>query len=65
MDKHTDEQKLVERVRNRLISNESDATPARVAEALREEGLVLGDSTLMTLVAGCAPISPGPGRSSR
>lgn len=65
MDKHTDEQKLVERVRNRLISNESDATPARVAEALREEGLVLGDSTLMTLVArlrsdlaGAGPLEP-------
>lgn len=42
---------LLERVRARLIRSGASATPARVAEALRDEGLVLGDSTLMALVA--------------
>lgn len=42
---------LLERVRARLIRGAADPSPARVAEALRDEGLVLGDATLMALVA--------------
>lgn len=42
---------LLERVRARLIRSGASATPSRVAEALRDEGLVLGDSTLMALVS--------------
>jgi pilus assembly protein CpaF len=54
---------LVERVRSRLIASAADPTPARVAEALRDEGLLLGDESLMTLVgelrselAGAGPL---------
>ncbi|MFM2438054.1 MAG: hypothetical protein RLZ55_871 [Actinomycetota bacterium] len=57
------EASLLERVRARLIRTGATATPARVAEALRDEGLVLGDSTLMALVgelrselAGAGPL---------
>ena len=49
---------LLERVRARLIRSGASATPSRVAEALRDEGLVLGDSTLMALW-------PSSGRNSQ
>ena len=42
---------LVDRVRGRLIATGADPSPAKVAEALREEGLLLGDSALMALVS--------------
>ncbi len=41
---------LVERVRTQLITAGWTPTPAKVAEALRLEGLVLGDTSLMALV---------------
>lgn len=41
---------LVERVRDRLVSSQAEATPARVAAALRAEGLVLGDDAVLDLV---------------
>jgi pilus assembly protein CpaF len=56
---------LVDRVRSRLVSQQSDATPARVAAALRAEGLVLGDDAVLDLVrtlrqelVGCGPLDP-------
>lgn len=59
------DQVLLERVRARLIRGGTDPSPARVAEALRDEGLVLGDSMVMTLVAalrselaGAGPLEP-------
>jgi len=41
---------LVERVRTRLITHDRDASPANVAEALRAEGMILSDSSLVTMV---------------
>ena len=41
---------LLDRVRGRLVASASDASPARVASALREEGLVLGDAAVLALV---------------
>jgi len=41
---------LVDRVRTRLMVTEGEATPSRVAAALRDEGLVLGDSAVLDLV---------------
>lgn len=41
---------LLERVRGRLVASASDASPAQVATALREEGLVLGDAAVLALV---------------
>lgn len=41
---------LLDRVRGRLVASASDASPARVAAALREEGLVLGDAAVLALV---------------
>jgi pilus assembly protein CpaF len=41
---------LLERVRTRLVAVDADATPARVAAALRAEGLVLGDAAILDLV---------------
>jgi pilus assembly protein CpaF len=41
---------LLDRVRTRLIESDADATPARVASALREEGLLLGDDAVLELV---------------
>lgn len=41
---------LVERVRDRLVTTRGEATPARVAAALRAEGLVLGDAAVLDLV---------------
>ena len=56
---------LVDRVRNRLVNERSDATPARVAAALRAEGLVLGDDAVLDLVrtlrqdlVGAGPLEP-------
>jgi len=41
---------LIDRVRMRLVATASEASPARVAQALREEGLVLGDAAVLALV---------------
>lgn len=41
---------LVERVRSRLLAVDGDATPGRVAAALRDEGLVLGDDAVLEMV---------------
>jgi pilus assembly protein CpaF len=56
---------LLERVRTRLVELDSDATPARVAAALRAEGLVLGDAAVLDLVRslrqeliGAGPLEP-------
>lgn len=56
---------LLERVRTRLIESDGEATPARVASALREEGLLLGDDAVLDLVrtlrselVGAGPLEP-------
>ena len=56
---------LLDRVRSRLVAHEGDATPARVAAALRAEGLVLGDDAILELVrtlrqdlVGAGPLEP-------
>ncbi len=56
---------LVDRVRSRLLSTGGDATPGRVAAALRDEGLVLGDDAVLDLVrllrqelVGLGPLEP-------
>lgn len=56
---------LLDRVRSRLVAHDSDATPARVAAALRAEGLVLGDDAVLDLVrslrqdlVGAGPLEP-------
>lgn len=56
---------LLDRVRSRLVAGDSDATPARVASALRAEGLVLGDDAVLDLVrslrqdlVGAGPLEP-------
>jgi pilus assembly protein CpaF len=56
---------LLERVRSRLVAHDADATPARVAAALRAEGLVLGDDAILDLVrtlrqdlVGAGPLEP-------
>ena len=41
---------LLERVRTRLIAGQGEATAAHVAAALREEGVLLGDSAVLELV---------------
>lgn len=41
---------LLERVRTRLIAGQGEATPSQVAAALREEGVLLGDSAVLELV---------------
>lgn len=41
---------LVGRVRDRLVATADDATPGRVAAALRAEGLILGDAAVLDLV---------------
>ena len=43
-------QPLVDRVRARLVAGHEDATPGRVASALRAEGIVLGDEAVLSLV---------------
>lgn len=56
---------LLDRVRSRLVAHEGDATPVRVAAALRAEGLVLGDDAILELVrtlrqdlVGAGPLEP-------
>jgi pilus assembly protein CpaF len=56
---------LLDRVRTRLVAHEAEATPARVAAALRAEGLVLGDDAILELVrtirqdlVGAGPLEP-------
>lgn len=56
---------LIDRVRARLLSAGGDATPGRVAAALRDEGLVLGDDAVLDLVrmlrqelVGLGPLEP-------
>jgi len=41
---------LVDRVRLRLVATACEATPTGVAQALRDEGLVLGDAAVLALV---------------
>ncbi|CAB4873857.1 MAG: TadA family conjugal transfer-associated ATPase [Actinobacteria bacterium] len=41
---------LLDRVRSRLVATQAEATPGRVASALRAEGVVLGDEAVLTLV---------------
>ena len=43
-------QPLVDRVRSRLVAGHAEATPGRVASALRAEGVVLGDEAVLSLV---------------
>ena len=43
-------QPLVDRVRSRLVAGQDEATPGRVASALRAEGIVLGDEAVLSLV---------------
>jgi pilus assembly protein CpaF len=43
-------QLLVDRVRSRLVAGQAEATPSRVASALRAEGIVLGDEAVLSLV---------------
>ena len=57
--------RLVERVRARLVEHQQEATPARVAAAVRAEGLVLGDDAVLDLVrtlrhelVGAGPLEP-------
>lgn len=56
---------LVDRVRSRLVSAAAEASPSRVAQALREEGLVLGDTAVLAIVedvrrelVGAGPLEP-------
>jgi pilus assembly protein CpaF len=52
---------LVERVRSRLISAGLDPAPAHVAAALRDEGLVLGDAAMLSVVDTLASELRGAG----
>lgn len=52
---------VLERVRARLIRNDDAPTPARVAQALREEGLVLGDQAIMAMVVALRSAIAGAG----
>lgn len=56
---------LVDRVRDRLVAGQREATPAHVTAALRAEGLVLGDDAVLDLVrdlrhelVGMGPLEP-------
>lgn len=56
---------LLDRVRSRLVAHDGEATPARVAAAVRAEGLVLGDDAILDLVrtlrqdlVGAGPLEP-------
>lgn len=56
---------IIERVRSHLITHQHDATPARVADAVRAEGLLIGDDDMMMLVSqlqqeftGAGPLEP-------
>lgn len=55
------DQALLERIRARLVDSDDQPTPARVAEALRAEGLVLGDQAVVALVAGLRASIAGAG----
>ena len=52
---------LVERVRSRLIAAGADAAPGQVAAALRDEGVVLGDAAVLTVVDSIASELRGAG----
>lgn len=41
---------VIEKVRTRLITHDRDASAANVAEALRAEGMILSDDSLLTVV---------------
>lgn len=43
--------RLADRVRSRLVVNQAQTSPAEVAAALLDEGIVLGEGALMSLVA--------------
>lgn len=56
---------LLDAVRLRLVDSGAEPTPARVAEALREEGRLLGDTEVLGIVArlrseliGAGPLEP-------
>lgn len=53
---------LIDRVRSRLLVSDGEATPGRVAAALRDEGLVLGDDAVLDLVAQLRQDMIGAGR---
>jgi len=53
---------LIDRVRSRLLTADGEATPGRVAAALRDEGLVLGDDAVLDLVARLRDDMIGAGR---
>jgi pilus assembly protein CpaF len=42
---------IVERIRSHLITHQHEATPSRVADAVRAEGLLVGDDDMLTLVS--------------
>lgn len=52
---------VLERVRARLIRSDDAPTAARVAQALREEGLVLGDQAVMAMVVALRSAIAGAG----
>ena len=52
---------LVERVRSRLIASGAEAAPGQVASALRDEGVVLGDTAVLTVVDSIASELRGAG----
>jgi len=52
---------LLERVRGKLASQGSEATPAQVAAALRADGGVIGDSTVLAVVAALRREALGAG----
>lgn len=43
--------RLADRIRSRLVVNHAQTTPAEVAAALLDEGVVLGEGALMSLIA--------------
>jgi pilus assembly protein CpaF len=56
---------FVERIRTHLITHQLDASPARVADAVRAEGLLIGDDDMIALVeqlqqefTGAGPLEP-------
>lgn len=53
---------LIDRVRSRLLAAEGETTPGRVAAALRDEGLVLGDDAVLDLVVRLRQDMVGAGR---
>lgn len=53
---------LIDRVRSRLLASDGEASPGRVAAALRDEGLVLGDDAVLDLVVQLRQDMIGAGR---